>query len=48
MRAARYYGQEDIRVEEIPEPKVGAGQVKVIETQLVAGATTTTALTDTY
>ncbi|KAH8173588.1 alcohol dehydrogenase groES-like domain-containing protein [Sarocladium implicatum] len=29
MRAARYYGQEDIRVEDIPEPKVGAGQVKI-------------------
>jgi threonine dehydrogenase-like Zn-dependent dehydrogenase len=29
MRAARYYGKEDIRVENIPEPSVGAGQIKV-------------------
>ncbi|KAH6695070.1 chaperonin 10-like protein [Plectosphaerella plurivora] len=29
MRAARYYGKEDIRVETIPEPSVGAGQIKI-------------------
>ena len=29
MRAARYYGTEDIRVEEIEEPKCGEGQIKV-------------------
>ncbi|KAL5322562.1 hypothetical protein ACEPPN_010535 [Leptodophora sp. 'Broadleaf-Isolate-01'] len=29
MRAARYYGTEDIRVEEIEEPKCGKGQIKV-------------------
>lgn len=29
MRAARYYGIEDLRVEEIPEPKCGPGQVKI-------------------
>jgi threonine dehydrogenase-like Zn-dependent dehydrogenase len=29
MRAARYYGKEDIRVENIPEPSVSAGQIKV-------------------
>jgi hypothetical protein len=29
MRAARYYGKEDIRIENIPEPTVGAGQIKV-------------------
>ncbi|KAF4984872.1 hypothetical protein FZEAL_25 [Fusarium zealandicum] len=29
MRAARYYGKEDIRVEQIPQPKVGAGQIKI-------------------
>ncbi|KAI8654131.1 hypothetical protein NCS56_01369700 [Fusarium sp. Ph1] len=29
MRAARYYGKEDIRVENIPEPTVGAGQIKI-------------------
>ncbi|CZT06778.1 hypothetical protein WAI453_012921 [Rhynchosporium graminicola] len=29
MRAARYYGKEDIRVEEIEEPKCGEGQIKV-------------------
>ena len=29
MRAARYYGVEDLRVEEIPEPKCGDGQIKI-------------------
>ncbi|KAF2086842.1 GroES-like protein [Saccharata proteae CBS 121410] len=29
MRAARYYGKEDIRIEEIPEEQCGPGQVKV-------------------
>ena len=29
MRAARYYGNGDIRIEEIPEPVVGAGEVGV-------------------
>ena len=29
MRAARYYGKEDIRVEQIPEPSIKPGQVKV-------------------
>jgi threonine dehydrogenase-like Zn-dependent dehydrogenase len=29
MRAARYYGKEDIRVEEIEEPGCGEGQIKV-------------------
>jgi len=29
MRAARYYGKEDIRVEEIDEPECNAGQIKV-------------------
>jgi hypothetical protein len=29
MRAARYYGIEDIRVEEIDEPVVKDGQVKI-------------------
>jgi threonine dehydrogenase-like Zn-dependent dehydrogenase len=29
MRAARYHGVEDIRVEEIEEPVCGEGQVKV-------------------
>lgn len=29
MRAARYYGKEDIRVEEVDEQKCGAGQVRV-------------------
>ncbi|KAF4420086.1 hypothetical protein F53441_14398 [Fusarium austroafricanum] len=29
MRAARYYGKEDIRVEEVPQPTVKPGQVKV-------------------
>lgn len=29
MRAARYYGKEDIRVEQVPEPECGEGQVKV-------------------
>lgn len=29
MRAARYHGKEDIRIEEIPRPTCGPGQVKV-------------------
>lgn len=29
MRAARYYDRGDIRIEDIPEPKVGAGQVGI-------------------
>ncbi|EXA30508.1 hypothetical protein FOVG_18112 [Fusarium oxysporum f. sp. pisi HDV247] len=29
MRAARYYGKEDIRVEQVPQPTVKPGQVKV-------------------
>ncbi|OBR12755.1 putative Alcohol dehydrogenase, zinc-containing [Colletotrichum higginsianum IMI 349063] len=29
MRAARYYGREDIRIEEIPEPPCGPNQVKI-------------------
>ncbi|KAI0204254.1 GroES-like protein [Astrocystis sublimbata] len=29
MRAVRYYGKEDIRIEQIPEPTVGQGQVKI-------------------
>ncbi|CAM1501354.1 Fc.00g105160.m01.CDS01 [Cosmosporella sp. VM-42] len=29
MKAARYYGKEDIRIEQIPEPSVGSGQIKI-------------------
>jgi len=29
MRAARYYGKEDIRVEEIEEPVCKKGQIKI-------------------
>jgi threonine dehydrogenase-like Zn-dependent dehydrogenase len=29
MRAARYYGKEDIRIEKIPEPECKPGQIKV-------------------
>lgn len=29
MKAARYHGRGDIRIDEVPEPEVGAGQVKV-------------------
>jgi len=29
MRAARYYGQKDIRIEDVDEQKCGAGQVRV-------------------
>ena len=29
MRAARYYGPGDVRVEDIPEPQVKPGQVKI-------------------
>lgn len=34
MRAARYYGKEDIRVEQVPEPSVCAGQIKVRDIDL--------------
>ena len=29
MKAMRYYGPGDIRLDNIPEPTVGAGQVKI-------------------
>lgn len=29
MKAARFYGEEDLRVEEVPEPSPGPGQVKL-------------------
>lgn len=29
MKAARWYGREDVRVEEVPEPSPGKGQVKI-------------------
>ncbi|TPX16834.1 uncharacterized protein E0L32_003396 [Thyridium curvatum] len=29
MRAARYYGKEDIRIEQIPSPSIKPGQVKI-------------------
>ena len=29
MRAARFHGRGDIRVEEVPDPQVGPGQVEV-------------------
>jgi NADPH:quinone reductase-like Zn-dependent oxidoreductase len=29
MRAARYYGKEDIRIEDVDEQKCGEGQVRV-------------------
>ncbi|KAK8199652.1 chaperonin 10-like protein [Phyllosticta capitalensis] len=29
MRAARYYGKEDIRIEQIPEDDTGPGQIKI-------------------
>ncbi len=29
MKAARYYGREDIRIEQVPEPAVRPGQIKV-------------------
>lgn len=29
MKAARYYGREDLRVEEVPEPQAGEGEVLV-------------------
>lgn len=29
MRAARYYGKEDIRIEQVPEPSAGPGQIKI-------------------
>jgi hypothetical protein len=32
MRAARYYGKEDIRIEDVDEQKCGAGQVRVLDT----------------
>jgi len=32
MRAARYHGQEDIRIEQIPKAECGHGQIRVSET----------------
>jgi len=29
MKACRFHGKEDLRVEEVPEPTCGKGQVKV-------------------
>lgn len=29
MRALRFYGKEDVRVEDVPEPQPGLGQVKL-------------------
>ncbi|KAJ2992617.1 hypothetical protein NUW58_g2106 [Xylaria curta] len=29
MKAARYYGKEDVRIEQIPEPTVRPGQIKI-------------------
>ena len=29
MKAARYYGQGDIRIDDIPEPTPGPGQVQI-------------------
>ncbi|KAK7430418.1 hypothetical protein QQZ08_002937 [Neonectria magnoliae] len=29
IRAARYYGKEDIRIERVPAPSVGSGQIKI-------------------
>ncbi|HQZ48762.1 MAG TPA: 2,3-butanediol dehydrogenase, partial [Microbacteriaceae bacterium] len=29
MKAARFYGKEDIRIEEIAEPELRAGTVKI-------------------
>ncbi|KAI0532856.1 GroES-like protein [Xylaria digitata] len=29
MKAARYYGKEDIRIEQVSEPTVGPGQIKI-------------------
>jgi threonine dehydrogenase-like Zn-dependent dehydrogenase len=36
MKAARYYGPKDIRVEQIPEPEAQQGQVKVKVSQLLS------------
>ena len=29
MKALRWYGQKDLRLEEVPEPSPGAGEVKI-------------------
>lgn len=29
MKAVRFHGQRDLRLEDIPEPQVGKGQIKV-------------------
>ncbi|MYS46030.1 alcohol dehydrogenase catalytic domain-containing protein [Streptomyces sp. SID5998] len=29
MKAAMFYGKEDLRIEDVPEPAVGPGQVKI-------------------
>lgn len=31
MRAVRYHGREDVRVDEVSEPVCGSGQVKVCQ-----------------
>lgn len=33
MKAVRFHGQRDLRLEDIPEPQVGQGQVKVSKAQ---------------
>ena len=39
MRAVRYYGREDVRVDDIPEPVCGSGQVKVCQATKPPGTT---------
>jgi (R,R)-butanediol dehydrogenase/meso-butanediol dehydrogenase/diacetyl reductase len=29
MRAARFHGRGDIRIDEVPDPEVGPGQVEI-------------------
>ena len=36
MKACRFWGQKDLRVEDIPVPSCGKGQIKVKDTSLPA------------
>jgi hypothetical protein len=46
MRAARYYGIQDIRIEQIPEPETQKGQIKVRNATYFNGKITTYIHTD--
>ena len=36
MRVAMYYNNQDVRIEELPEPKIGRGELKVkVDTEFI-------------